>query len=82
MMTVSYLHATGHRVQDFTTQFFPYSVVTFGLNPVNYSVAEGAGSVNVTLSLLSGTLARALSVVLETSFSDGTATGGILFVEF
>jgi len=45
-------------------------------------VAEGAGSVNVTLSLLSGTLARALSVVLETSFSDGTATGGILLVAF
>ena len=82
MMTVSYLHATGDGVQDFITQFIPYSVVTFGLNPVNYSVAEGAGSVNVTLSLLSGTLARALSVVLETSFSDGTATGGILFVEF
>ena len=55
-------------------------MVTFGLNPANYSVAEGVGSVNVTLSLLSGTLARGLSVVLETSFSDGTATGGILFV--
>jgi len=57
-------------------------VVTFGLNPANYSVSEGAGSVNVTLSLLSGTLARALSVVLETSLSNGTATGGILFVAF
>ena len=57
-------------------------MVTFGLNPTNYSVAEGAGSVNVTLSLVSGTLARALSVVLETSLSDGTATGGILFVAF
>ena len=69
-------------VQDFTTQFFLHSVVTFGLNPANYSVAEGAGSVNVTLSLLSGTLDRALSVVLETSLNDGTATGGILFVPF
>lgn len=57
-------------------------MVTFGLNPANYSVSEGAGSVNVTLSLLSGTLARALSVVLETSLNDGTATGGILFVAF
>jgi len=57
-------------------------VVTFGLNPVNYSVAEDAGSVNVTLGLLSGTLARGLSVVLATSFNDSTATGGIVFVAF
>jgi len=57
-------------------------VVTFGLNPVNYSVAEDAGGVNVTLSLLSGTLARGLSVVLVTSLNDGTATGGIVFVAF
>jgi len=57
-------------------------VVTFGLNPVNYSVAEDAGGVNVTLSLLSGTLARGLSVVVETSLNDGTATGGIVFVAF
>ena len=57
-------------------------MVTFGLNPANYSVGEGAGSVNVTLTLLSGTLARALSVVLETSLNNGTATGGIRFVSF
>ena len=57
-------------------------MVTFGLNPVNYSVAEDAGGVNVTLSLLSGTLARGLSVVLVTSLNDGTATGGIVFVAF
>jgi len=55
-------------------------VVTFGLNPANYSVAEDAGGVNVTLSLLSGSLARGLSVVLVTSLNDGTATGGIVFV--
>ena len=54
-------------------------MVTFGLNPVNYSVAEDAGGVNVTLSLLNGTLARGLSVVLVTSLNDGTATGGIVF---
>ena len=57
-------------------------MVTFGLNPVHYSVAEDAGGVNVTLSMLSGTLARALSVVLVTSLNDGTATGGIVFVAF
>ena len=55
-------------------------MVTFGLNPVNYSLAEDAGSVNVTLGLLSGTLARGLSVVLATPLDDGTATGGIVFV--
>ena len=57
-------------------------MVTFGLNPANYSVAECTGSVNVTLTLLSGTLDRALSVVLETSLNVGTATGGILCVAF
>ena len=57
-------------------------MVTFGLNPANYSVAEDAGSVNVTVSVLSGILARGVSVVLVTSLSDGTATGGILFVAF
>ena len=57
-------------------------MVTFGLNPANYSVAEDAGSVNVTLSLLSGTLNRALSVVLVTSLNNDTATGGILCMAF
>ena len=45
-------------------------------------MAEDADGVNVTLSLLSGTLARGLSVVLVTSLNDGTATGGIVFVAF
>ena len=57
-------------------------MVTFGLDPANYSVSEGAGSVNVTLSLLSGTLARGVSVVLVTSLNDGTAIGMTLFVPF
>ena len=57
-------------------------MVTIGFNPVNYSVAEDAGSVNVTLSLLSGTLNRAISVDLATSFNNGTATGGILCMTF
>ena len=57
-------------------------MVTIGFNPANYSVAEDAGSVNVTLSLLSGTLNRALSVVLVTSLNNDTATGGILCMAF
>ena len=57
-------------------------MITIGFNPVNYSVAEDAGSVNITLSLLSGTLNRALSVVLVTSLNNGTATGEILCMAF
>ena len=63
--------------------FFLNSVATIGFNPANYSVAEDAGSVNITVSVQNGTLARRASVVLETSFTDGSAaTGGILFVAF
>jgi len=53
-------------------------VATIGFNPATYIVAEGAGNVNVTVSVLSGSLARGVSVVMATSLSDGTATGGIL----
>ena len=45
-------------------------------------MSEGVGSVIVTVSVQNGTLARGVSVVLETSLHDGTATGGILFVAF
>ena len=58
------------------------SVVTIGFNPATYSVDEDAGSVSVTISVRSGTLARDVSVVMVTSFRDGTATGGVLFVAF
>jgi len=57
-------------------------VVTIGLNPDSYSVAEDAGSVSVTVSALSGALERGVFVVLVTSVNDGTATGGNLFVCF
>ena len=81
-MTVSYFHANNYMLGVQHILFFLYSVTIVGLNPANYSVAEDAGSVNVTLSLLRGTLAQGFSVVLVTSFSDGTATGGIVFVAF
>ena len=58
------------------------SVVTIGLNPASYSVAEDAGNISVTVSVLNGTLERGVSVILVTSVNDGTATGGILFVAF
>ena len=57
--------------------FFLNSVATIGFNPATYIVAEG-DNVSVTVSVLSGTLARGVSVVMATSLSDGTATGGIL----
>ena len=59
---------------------FLNSVVTIGFSPATYSVDEDAGSVSVTVGVLSGTLARGVSVVMVTSLNDGTATGGILNV--
>ena len=56
------------------TYFFASAVVTVGFNTVNHSVLEDAGSVNVTVSILNGTLARNVAVTLSTE-SDGTATG-------
>ena len=49
-------------------------MVTIGFNTVVYSVLEDAGSVDVIVSLLNGTLARNVVVTLSTAPS-GTATG-------
>ena len=50
-------------------------MVTIGFDPVSYSVLEeDAGSVNVTVSVLNGTLARNVLVTLST-VSGATATG-------
>ena len=55
--------------------FSPSAVVTIGFDPVSYSVLEeDASSVNVTVSVLNGTLARNVVVTLST-VSGGTATG-------
>lgn len=56
------------------TDFFASAVVTIGFNTVAYSVLEDAGSVNVTVSILNGTLARNVIVTLST-VPDGIATG-------
>ena len=50
------------------------AVVTIGFDTVAYSVLEDTGSVNVTVSVLNGTLARNAVVTLSTE-SGGTATG-------
>ena len=48
------------------------SAVTIGFNATAYAVTEG-GSASVSVSVLSGTLAREVVVTLQTL--DGTATG-------
>ena len=55
-------------------------MVTVGFDPVSYSVLEeDAGSVNVTVSVLNGTLARNVVVTLST-VSGGSATGNLYIV--
>ena len=54
---------------------FLYSVIVIGFNPATYTVAESAGSVNVTVNILNGTLARDVHVLLMTALTNGTATG-------
>ena len=49
-------------------------MITIGFKTVAYSVLEDAGSVNVTVSILNGTLGRNIVVTLSTE-SGGTATG-------
>ena len=49
-------------------------MVTIGFTTVAYSVLEDADSVNVTVSILNGTLARNVVVTLST-VPGGTATG-------
>ena len=50
-------------------------MITIGFDPATYSVSESAGSVNVTVNILNGTLARDVHVLLMTALTDGTATG-------
>ena len=50
-------------------------MITIGFNPATYTVAERAGSINVTVNILNGTLARDVRVLLMTALTDGTATG-------
>ena len=60
---------------------FSSAVVTIGFNAVAYSVLEDVGSVNVTVSILNGTLARNVEVVLSTELG-GTATGKLINTHF
>ena len=60
---------------NYITSFLPSSVITIGFNPATYTVAESGGSVNVTVNILNGTLARNVCVLLMTALTNGTATG-------
>ena len=50
-------------------------MITIGFNPATYTVGKSSGSVNVTVNILNGTLARDVHVLLMTALTDGTATG-------
>ena len=58
-----------------TLYYSLYPVITVGFNPATYTVAESAGSVNVTVNILNETLNRDVHVLLMTALTDGTATG-------
>ena len=53
---------------------FSSAVVTIGFDLATYAVLEDTGSVNITASILNGTLGRNVVVTLSTE-SGGTATG-------
>ena len=50
-------------------------MITIGFSLITYTVTESAGSVDVTVNILNGTLARDVRVLLTTSLNDSTATG-------
>ena len=55
-------------------------MITIGFSPTTYTVTESAGSVNVTVNILNGTLTKDVQVLLMTALTNGTATG--IYVEF
>ena len=76
IVTVSVLSCNMFELIAYTVRqkiFFPSAVITIGFDPVTYSVLEDAGSVNVTVSILNGTLER--NVVVTLLVPGGIATG-------
>ena len=53
------------------------SPVTIGFNQTTYSVREDAGSVAVSVSVMSGTISQDVIITLSTA-PGGSATGGIV----
>ena len=59
-----------------TSIFMTFSGVTIGFNITEYSVSEDDGSVSANVSVLSGTLARDVSVGVFTSHDTAISEGG------
>ena len=54
--------------------------VTIGFNSTVYSASEGTSSVNIVVSILSGTLARNAFIIVDNR--DGSAQGNFNFSNF
>ena len=54
-----------------------FSPVTIGFNQTTYSVREDAGSVNVNVAVISGTISEDVIITLSTA-PGGSATGEIV----
>ena len=75
MMTVRNFGNCASSKVYYITSCLPCSEITIGFSLTTYTVAESAGSVNVTVNILNGTLTRDVRVLLMTSLTDSTATG-------
>ena len=60
-----------------TLMYHSFSPVTIGFNQTTYSVREDAGSVAVSVAVMSGTISGDTIVTLSTA-PGGSATGGII----
>ena len=57
--------------------YYSFSPVAIGFNQTTSSVREDAGSVTVSVSVISGTISQDVIITLSTA-PGGTATGGIV----
>ena len=57
--------------------YYSFSPVTIGFDQTIYSVRENAGSVTVSVSVISGTISQDVIITLSTA-PGGSATGGII----
>ena len=60
-----------------TLMYYSFSPVAIGFNQTTSSVREDAGSVTVSVSVISGTISQDVIITLSTA-PGGTATGGIV----
>ena len=75
MMTVRNLQYCESWLVNYNLSFLLFSATIFGFSLRIYTVAENAESVNVTVEVLNGTLARDVHVLLMTVLTDSTARG-------